>query len=502
MDDSSTLEDPIEHLSSEETDEHVKNTRRKINDFVWGPTTLAMAGSQKRVRLMAGGMGTGKTMSIIAMSQVILRAIPPDENGIRYSKLLITRQTYGKLKTTTIADMYRWFRKGMIYISRKPPHEGWIKYDLPDGTYMHIDLVLLAQDNDADLNALRGLNATMAICIEAQETQRINFEMIYDRCGRLNNVPGTKVLLADCNLPPASHWLHEAFVTDIPDFYQMFKMPPALLFHPDPEGDYKFRGQLGFWRENAAAENIHVLPDGFDYWWDMVHGKRSDNYLLQHVLGEFAPDIMGEPVYPSFDRDQHISEVPLYANPETQLVVGVDLGLNGAFTFTQISDIGKLQVLLSMYALNQPWERFFKDRVLPTIMENYRNFRMFFVLDPSHPRDSNTGVTAGGLLTEANLDWDIAPSRETNVRIESLRHFMDTDRLEIDARQENGFLIEGLAGGHHYIQSKVHASRREVNKDSDHSHSVESLEYAATFFTTLPTQETTRRRQREDYDLY
>ena len=72
-------------------------------DFTSAPTTYSFLQSNAFVRGLMGPVGSGKSYACAA--EIMLRAVrqkPSPQDGVRYTRFVIVRNSYPELKTTTI----------------------------------------------------------------------------------------------------------------------------------------------------------------------------------------------------------------------------------------------------------------------------------------------------------------------------------------------------------------------------------------------------------------
>jgi hypothetical protein len=77
------------------------------------------------------------------------------------------------------------------------------------------------------------------------------------------------------------------------------------------------------YKPNPAAENLKYLPPGF--YEEKIAGK-TKSWIDANIMNRSAVVTDGNPVYPQFRRDVHVSDRPLDIIPEVRVVVGLDFG--------------------------------------------------------------------------------------------------------------------------------------------------------------------------------
>jgi hypothetical protein len=86
---------------------------RKI-EYTPSPTLAEFHASNAFVRGVRGPIGSGK--SVAACWEVYSRAMEqaPGADGVRRSRCLVTRNTYGELTTTTLRTWLDWFPEELV----------------------------------------------------------------------------------------------------------------------------------------------------------------------------------------------------------------------------------------------------------------------------------------------------------------------------------------------------------------------------------------------------
>src|SRR5688500_10424267 len=99
-----------------------------------GPTLERLHRSNKSVQAIMGPLGSGKTAAIVYKVFALICEQPPDANGVRRSRWIVTRNTYPDLMDTTIRDWREIVpdQCGRFLYGHPPEHK--LNFGLADGT--------------------------------------------------------------------------------------------------------------------------------------------------------------------------------------------------------------------------------------------------------------------------------------------------------------------------------------------------------------------------------
>jgi hypothetical protein len=147
-------------------------------------------------------------------------------------------------------------------------------------------------------------------------------------------------LIADTNAPPADHWLpimrgdvappdwmteEKKAALKKPESWGFYLQPAGLLedFEQYHDGSGKVQRRLKGYKPNPAAENLKYLPPKF--YEEKIAGK-TKSWIDANIMNRSSVVTDGQPVYPQFRREVHVSDVPLEKIPGLKVVVGLDFG--------------------------------------------------------------------------------------------------------------------------------------------------------------------------------
>lgn len=258
------------------------------------------------VRMIRGPIGSGKSTGCCwevfnkASNQLV-------HNGVRKSRWGVVRNTYGELKSTTIATWNDWFGD-FTRITYGHPITGEFRMVLDDGTLMDCELFFLALDLAKDVRKLKSLEFTG---IWFNEVSEILFDHVSMGTGRVNRFPAPRKggfswsgIIADTNSCEKSNWYYSMDMQEHPAWqdaekngrWDFFTQPGGLLNLGDAENP-KFE-------DNPDAENIENHQLGFDYYYRLLPGKTYE-WVSVYVLNEYGNPSATNKVYSNYNEANH-----------------------------------------------------------------------------------------------------------------------------------------------------------------------------------------------------
>jgi hypothetical protein len=301
------------------------------------------------VQLVEGPVESGKTMACIGKLYKWMCTMPRCVDGIRRSRFIIVRPTYGELRTTVVKDILDVFPEEVYGVfSWSEPYSYKMKF-----LDVETELVFMAFHDitEAILKKLRSTQFTAGWLNEAQYAKLMLVTIVRDRCGRY---PSKKMcpdwdrekrLILDNNAPPTyNHWIRlmrgdtaipadmpkdQAMAYIKPDDWKFYKQPPAVLEVKDDQGN------LLKYKVNPKAENLQWM--GKKAYIGSIAGKSRDQ-IDRDYRNVTRPSRSGTPRYPQFDRDYHVAKQTLTPNDNLPLILGVDFGMTPAVVFEQVID--------------------------------------------------------------------------------------------------------------------------------------------------------------------
>ena len=453
--------------------------------------------SKARVRGIRGPIGSGK--SVLAAQQVmdLCRNQKPDENGVRWSRWAVVRNTAPELRTTTVKTWREWFGDEFGRFKWNSPFTHEIYFAMPDKTVVSAEIWFIALDRPKDVKKLLSMELSGAWVNEAREADKTIIDAIDSRLGRYpsqNMVKGgctRPCLLMDTNSMPADHWWpimsgevpppeylteaeREALIK--PKSWEFFAQAPAMIEMRDE------RNQFAGWRINPERENRRGLPDS--YYVEQVPGK-SRSFIAVYMENKYQSVFDGRLVYPTFNKNAHVARAPIETT-SADIIVGIDFGRTPTAVCIQQRSGGGWNVLMEVYGQGMGAKRFaeFLKREIGKKGWTERNFRWYG--DPAGDEMSQADETSAFMmLRAAGIPVIPAPgNNDPTVRIEAVEQVLDRlvegrPALAIDPGCIS--LIHGFEGGYHYQLIGMANGQQSYDSKPDKnrfSHFHDALQYA------------------------
>lgn len=305
-------------------------SRLEEKDYVAAPTLARFHASEAFVRGVRGPVGGGKSTACCKEIMRRARAQVPDANGIRKTKFVVVRNTYGELKDTTIRTWLDWF-----------PEEIFGNFNYQQGSMNHhiqigdldIEVLFRALDRQQDVRKILSLELTGAWINEAREIPKGIIDAIGDRVGRYPSMRDGgctwRGIIMDTNSPDTDHWWHRLAEEEIPKDWQFFAQPGGVKY------------VAGNWVANAEAENTANLEAG--YYTTRAQGKSTD-YIKVYYANEYGFVQEGKVVYPEYSDAIHSAKGNLEIMPTLPVYIGIGFGLEPSAVFAQKKPNGAWRV--------------------------------------------------------------------------------------------------------------------------------------------------------------
>lgn len=496
---------------------------QKIISYIAAKTARALHNSRKFIRGFMGPVGNGKTVACINELVRLAEDQWPNNEGVRKSRWVITRNTEPELLNTTLKTFKQWVPSEICRIVENPTPRGTMRYPLPDGTTVEAEFIFLALDRPQDVKKVLSLEITGAFMNEAREQPYVVLKALRERSGRYPaavdgytdkgdykapRVDGKiepckrKAILMDTNPMADDHWWYqlaeEGKLRDeelfdgadrVSDLFEFFRGPPPLLLKGNE------------YVPNPLAENIEHLPGGYKYYLDMIPGNTREHINVM-VLGNYGTITDGRLVYTAYNDGVHCAKEPLKIDTSLSVGLGWDFGLTPAVAFTQLSAEGQLRVVAELVSKGMDVRRFARDVVKPFFVRNFKDIEVAFSFgDPSGTaRGDGEGKSAIGILNDEyieNVDGDTlqaldmpfetvpAPTNEPVRRVDAVSSFM----LKLTGKGQPGYLLsptckvlrEGKLGKYclERLAVKGEARYRDKPTKNEWSHVADAEQYAA-----------------------
>lgn len=446
------------------------------------------------VRAIRGPIGSGT--STACCIELFRRACEqkPGPDGLRHSRSSIIRLTNTMLETTTIQTWLEWFPErdfGKFRWSKPYLHR--IRYK-----DVHWDVYFMPCATEEDIDRLLSLELTSAWINEARDVPK---EIVDALTGRLRRYPAKNQggptwtgLLMDTNAMPHDHWwpimsgeapvpewMHEedALLLVRPHNWSFYTQPAGML-------DRIEGGRLSGYDTNPKAENIHNLNGGFDYYDQLMQGKKRD-WIQIYVQNRLGVEMSGRAVYDNFDETVHSPPEGLISEPDVPIVIGVDFGLTPAAIIGQRVQ-GRWLILSELIMVSMGAKRF-AERLRLHLAENFPRFwerkdtHCKFWGDPAGEARSQTDeLTPIRMMRTEGIPIRPAPTNDFALRKGAVENVMaglvdGRPRFLMD-RYRCPVLFSACKGGYQYrrLQTKEEKYGTEPDKNR-YSHPAEALQY-------------------------
>jgi len=332
------------------------------------PTLVHFHASNALVRGIRGPIGSGK--SVGCCWEIWSRAQEQRPHaGLRRSRWVATRNTYGELTTTTLRTWLDWFpeeRFGKVVYGA--PIEHVLRWEAEDGTQVELEMWFLALDRPEHVKKLLSLEITGAWMNEAREQPKAILDGLTGRVGRFPKAQDGGAswsgVILDTNPPDDDHWWYGLAETDRPDGFKFFSQPP---------GDSEEAENLDWLLQ--TPETL-VLPVGHPkrraagrQYYERLKAGKTDEWVKVYVKGQYGSVHDGKPVYPEWNDSLHAKEIqPLHG---VQLRIGLDFGLTPAAVITQNDPRGRLLVIDELCGEDMGTRQFLEDVLIPHLMTVY-----------------------------------------------------------------------------------------------------------------------------------
>lgn len=332
------------------------------------PTLAKFHASNALVRGIRGPIGSGK--SVGCCWEIWSRAQEQRAHkGVRRSRWVATRNTYGELTTTTLRTWLDWFpeeRFGKVVYGAPIEHK--LVWTADDGTKVELEMWFLALDRPEHVKKLLSLEITGAWMNEAREQPKAILDGLTGRVGRYpmaqDGGASWSGVVMDTNPPDDDHWWYTLAEVDRPEDFQFFSQPP---------GDSEEAENLDWLLQSPETMALPVgHPErraaGRVYYERLKAGKTRE-WIKVYVKGQYGSVFDGKPVYPEWNDNLHAKAItPLQG---VQLKIGLDFGLTPAAVITQTDARGRLLVLDELCGEDMGIKQFLEDVLIPHLIAVY-----------------------------------------------------------------------------------------------------------------------------------
>lgn len=470
--------------------------------FPHGSPTLRafLSDTTADVKLVQGPVESGKSGACMTQIYIWMCTMPRCRDGIRRSRFLIVRPTYGELLTSVIRDFLEWFPEDQYgKFKSTEPYSYKMKFRDVECT---VDFVSYADTAPDTLKKLRSTQYTGAWVNEGQFTPLKLWTEIIRRTGRYPSkkmcpdYDRRKRAVLDNNAPLTfDHWIlymrgDSPIPDDMPEDQRIaYEQPPNWAFYVQPPALLEVKNEKGEvvdYKLNPKAENLQNMGEHPYSEWGGMTRDEIDRDFRNITRAERT----GAVRYPMFSREKHVAKSPITPNENLPLIIGMDFGTTPACIFSQ-RHAGRWFTLRELVPDKQlvSWE--FAPLVLEAINTHFPFAKETGIVawgDPSgnwkHETSSPTLNTTFKIFEHFGIKVKMPWKKDKpQLRMETgrrlLTEFPEGDpRVLIDPSCRR--LIAALDGGMTMKTVKVagtEITRFELNKNL-HSHAGEAWEYS------------------------
>lgn len=321
---------------------------------------------------------SGKTwMNWMEIYRVTAERMPPMADGVIRARWVVIRNTYDELKSTTLATAKNIFnREGLHALDthESPPLEGWLRLPAPDGTPMELHLLFRAMDQPKAIDHLLGLEISGIYVNEMPQVPQAAVDSAMSRLGRYPPKDGDRVfpslgVLGDGNPLDQSNWVYRK-MQELPEGWEFFNQPPALLRIVDPEtNEVRYENNVGQDPAFPAAENVENHNEGFTYWRNQL-GMAQDK-IDRFILCKWVAKKAGRPVYPEWSPEFHVAKKPLEFSQNLPVIFGQDFGRTPCAVIGQVGLDGQIRILREITSDNMGIADFVTQKLRPTLINDF-----------------------------------------------------------------------------------------------------------------------------------
>ncbi len=460
------------------------------------PTMWEMMNSDKYVRVLAGGVGSGKSVCVSHELMKLAMMQQPNANGERKTRSLIVRNTADQLRSTTMKTFFDWFQPGVWGHYKASEKTFYVDHLLDDGTRVKAEFMFIALDTPDDVRKALSLEATF---LWGNEWRELHPDVCDGLLMRLRRYPSGKDggptrsgAIFDTNMPDEDTW-HFHKMEEPPPNWSIHVQPPAILSaeeyrhgvgeEPDPDEAVEDADGDSWW-VNPHADNVGNLDPM--YYKDIVPGKKID-FINVYLRCKYGRSLSGTPVYDkAFNRDFHVAKEPLKPLPATMsheypIVVGIDFGRTPAAVFKQRDPRGRVMTLAELTAENMGIETFIRTKLTPFVSERFMGYEVVCAPDPAgFFKQQLNEMTLVDALKSAGYQCVKPPTNKPQYRIQATERLL-MQQLDGQAMYvidpSCRMLIGGFAYGYRYKKKRNGLTELSPDKN-EFSHCHDANQYA------------------------
>lgn len=437
------------------------------------PTVSAFMKSTAFGRLIAGPVGSGKTTGCIF--ELFRRALEQDkaQDGYRYTRFAIVRQTLKQLKDTVLKDI----EDKLHAVCRYKVMDNVVLVEFADVKSEWLLLPLETADDQRRLLSMQLTGAWMSECIEMD----VNLVAgIAGRCGRYpsgdRGTPNWYGVIADTNMPTEGSDWHTFMTSDTKD-WEIFIQPGGLEEHAE---NLMWLTQTPETKK-LAEDDPRRLAQGRLYY-ERLSRNNNQDWVKRYVHAQFGNDPSGTAVFrDSFKSSFHVRE-GLEPNKFFPLLIGQDFGRDPCSAIFQMDPRGRLICLEEVIAEDIGLEGHIEKNLRPVLMQaRYLGIPMIVIGDPSGVSKSSIyEETTFDVLKRMGFQAVPAPTNDLDNRLRAVESWLlkqsDGAGMILFDKDRCPTIIRGLAGGYRYARTRT-GLKKPLPDKNEYSHPLDAVQY-------------------------
>jgi hypothetical protein len=449
-------------------------------EYTPSPTLAAFHQSNAFVRGVRGPIGSGKSVGMCW--EIYSRAMEqlPGPDGVRRSRCVVIRNTYGELESTTLKTWLDWFPAEIVgRVNYQAPIEQHCTFVHDDGSTVKLEMLFLACDRPDHVKKLLSLECTFGWVNEARELPKAIIDALTGRVGRYPSARDGGAtwygVIMDTNPPDTDHWWYRLAEEECPAEWEFFSQPA---------GDSDEAENLDFLTQTQESIQFPVghtqrRAAGKTYYQRLRSGK-SDEWVKVYVKGDYGYVLDGKPVYPEFSHNIHVGEFEL--NQRLPLFGGFDFGLTPAGLVAQRTPNGRVLIDRELVTDNMGIKRFGEMWRTDIMERHYPGWTWERIAgDPAGDARNSEEHTCFEILASEHIQ---AVPAQTNDFVKRREAFALPMTRLIDGKaglivhKRCTKLIKALAGGYNYRRIATGNEKFVDKPDKNmHSHVAEAGQY-------------------------
>lgn len=369
--------------------------------------------SDSFVSLIIGPIGSGKTLGSILKWENMIHEQEPSEDGIRYTRTAVIRNTAVELRDTTIKSFEGFFgdqlKMNWGNLTALYEHDG-----------VHAEILFRALDKPGDMKKLLSLEITFAYLNELRELPKEALENVTSRLGRYPSITtGVEATSpqawADTNAFDNETWIYKKFIENRPYNHALFEQPPAII------NEVFANNSLVSAEVNPEAENLAHLPS--EYYRGFIAGK-SEDWVRVMIMRQYIPLQEGKPVYPEYNDNIHcVDERQIRpATTASPIICSADNGRWSGFLIGQVDTFGRLVVFDEITSEDINLIEF-GEIVAGEMKSKYSQYKFETWIDPwaANQRGQLTDDTMKKVWNKKNLSCRTSPTKSPSIMVNAVK---------------------------------------------------------------------------------